>query len=148
MILPCGGRSLKNPPVHQITKVQRIFYYSTIQLSKISVLHPELTLWVPSSVTWKQKSIRKKWWRWTGSNRWPPACKAGALPAELHPQISDRLVGLGGLEPPTSRLSGVRSNQLSYRPIQETGDRNQETVKNSRHPAVTLLCLYDKPFLI
>ena len=27
-----------------------------------------------------------------------------------------RLVGLGGLEPPTSRLSGVRSNLLSYRP--------------------------------
>ena len=27
-----------------------------------------------------------------------------------------RLVGLGGFEPPTSPLSGVRSNQLSYRP--------------------------------
>ena len=27
------------------------------------------------------------------------------------------LVGLGGLEPPTSRLSGVRSNRLSYKPI-------------------------------
>ena len=27
------------------------------------------------------------WWRWTGSNRWPPACKAGALPAELHPRV-------------------------------------------------------------
>ena len=27
------------------------------------------------------------------------------------------LVGLGGLEPPTSRLSGVRSNHLSYRPL-------------------------------
>ena len=27
------------------------------------------------------------------------------------------LVGRGGLEPPTSRLSGVRSNHLSYRPM-------------------------------
>ncbi len=28
----------------------------------------------------------KPWWRRTGSNRRPPACKAGALPAELRPQ--------------------------------------------------------------
>ncbi len=28
-----------------------------------------------------------------------------------------RLVGLGGFEPPTSPLSGVRSNRLSYRPV-------------------------------
>ena len=27
----------------------------------------------------------ERWWRWGGSNSWPPACKAGALPAELHP---------------------------------------------------------------
>jgi hypothetical protein len=27
------------------------------------------------------------------------------------------LVGSSGLEPPTSRLSGVRSNQLSYEPM-------------------------------
>jgi hypothetical protein len=38
------------------------------------------------------------------------------------------LVGLGRLERPTSRLSGVRSNQLSYRPMardQRTDDRRQ-----------------------
>ena len=27
------------------------------------------------------------------------------------------MVGLGGLEPPTSPLSGVRSNHLSYKPL-------------------------------
>ena len=27
-----------------------------------------------------------KWWSLSGSNRRPPACKAGALPAELKPQ--------------------------------------------------------------
>jgi hypothetical protein len=37
------------------------------------------------------------------------------------------LVGLGRLERPTSRLSGVRSNQLSYRPVQTTEDRRQMT---------------------
>ena len=35
------------------------------------------------------------------------------------------MVGLGGLEPPTSRLSGVRSNHLSYRPDQRSETRNQ-----------------------
>ena len=33
------------------------------------------------------------------------------------------LVGSSGLEPPTSRLSGVRSNQLSYEPIQSDPGR-------------------------
>ena len=28
-----------------------------------------------------------------------------------------KVVGSSGLEPPTSRLSGVRSNRLSYKPI-------------------------------
>ena len=27
------------------------------------------------------------WWRLAGSNRWPPACRAGALPAELNPHV-------------------------------------------------------------
>ena len=68
----------------------------------------------------------KGWWSQTGSNRRPEACKATALPTELWPRQSNltrtrlnaqsKMVGLGGLEPPTSRLSSARSNQLSYRP--------------------------------
>ena len=58
----------------------------------------------------------RSWWSLSGSNRRPPACKASALPAELRPQETWKMVGLGGLEPPASPLSGVRSNHLSYRP--------------------------------
>ncbi len=32
------------------------------------------------------------------------------------PDRPESMVGLGGLEPPTSRLSSARSNQLSYKP--------------------------------
>ena len=42
------------------------------------------------------------------------------------------MVGSSGLEPPTSRLSGVRSNHLSYEPIYRTssvhgGDERDRT---------------------
>src|SRR3989344_7567943 len=63
------------------------------------------------------------WWRMTGPTRRPPACKAGALPAELLPQcpltvsVHWNLVGLVGLEPTPPALSRRCSNQLSYRPI-------------------------------
>ena len=64
-------------------------------------------------------------WRITDSNRWPPACKAGALASWANPPsikeiaISHvplrRCVVPGRLELPTSTLSVWRSNQLSYR---------------------------------
>jgi hypothetical protein len=72
--------------------------------------------------TRRQDLLRPKpWWSQTGSNRRPHACKARALPTELWPRFKTRrrpkaVVGLGGLEPPTSRLSSARSNQLSYKP--------------------------------
>ena len=79
------------------------------------------------------RSLSRFWWSQTGSNRRPHACKARALPTELWPQleaalavslsptvrprITQSVVGPGRLELPTSRLSGVCSNQLSYRPL-------------------------------
>lgn len=69
--------------------------------------------WDVSGTKTKSSRLQKNWWSWTGSNRRPPACKAGALPTELQPQ-TESLVGLGRLELPTSRLSSARSNQLSY----------------------------------
>src|SRR5271170_3794496 len=104
----------------------------------------------------------RDWWSQTGSNRRPHACKARALPTELWPRAggaeirkseirsqnanllaSDfwvlassrrrRLVGLGGLEPPTSRLSSARSNQLSYKPFgQKPEVRRSEARKSAR----------------
>ena len=39
-----------------------------------------------------------------------------AGPTGLAAGLGIGVVGLGGLEPPTSSLSGMRSNRLSYRP--------------------------------
>jgi hypothetical protein len=105
------------------------------------------------------------WWSQTVSNRRPPACKAGALPAELWPRsgvgcqvpgVKRRrgtlcplpalhltpdtwhlVVGLGRFELPTSRLSSARSNQLSYRPCQVSGVRTQMSGGAERHPHLT-----------
>ena len=85
------------------------------------------------------------WWSLPGSNRRPSACKADALPAELRPHVAaapgDGVVGRGGLEPPTSRLSGVRSNHLSYRPIRQKPARPaRRAAPNVARPAALHPC--------
>ena len=81
------------------------------------------------------------WWSQTESNRRPPECKSGALPTELWPRSCmsgtrpdperASMVGRGRVELPTSRLSGVRSNHLSYRP----GPGRQKPPQPSRRQA-------------
>ena len=63
------------------------------------------------------------WWRWADLNRWPSACKADALPTELHPlhkRIIFRplhlMVGLSRLERLTSPLSAGRSTTWAIGP--------------------------------
>ena len=41
-----------------------------------------------SGVRSNHLSYAPSWWRWGDSNPWPPACRAGALPAELHPHFA------------------------------------------------------------
>ncbi len=117
-----------------------------------------------SSVLCPQRATRA-WWSQTGSNRRPPACKAGALPTELWPRraegaTEDRpqmpedrtllasvlcppssdLVGLDRLERSTSPLSGVRSNHLSYRPVGPHGPTDdREQMSENRTPLTSVL---------
>jgi hypothetical protein len=51
-------------------------------------------------------------------------------PKHHHPQAI--MVGLGGLEPPTSRLSSARSNQLSYKPV----SRDRSEIQTRTRPAL------------
>jgi hypothetical protein len=51
-----------------------------------------------------------------------PRIARNTLDKEPASLIPEALVGLGRFELPTSRLSGVRSNQLSYRPRTGTAD--------------------------
>src|SRR5262245_43024694 len=98
------------------------------------------------------------WWSQTGSNRRPPACKAGALPTELWPLRDEesrsrqsrqqrpsapplidlagflKMVGLDRLERSTSPLSGVRSNHLSYRPEEHTRFKGQAPLRETPKP--------------
>ena len=48
---------------------------------------------VRSSQLSYRPGLLQAWWSWSGSNRRPPECKSGALPAELQPLVGD--LGLG-----------------------------------------------------
>ena len=45
--------------------------------------NPRPPAWQAGILTSWTTRPHKKWWDQQGSNLWPPACKAGALPAEL-----------------------------------------------------------------
>ena len=66
-------------------------------------------------LSYRPKYVLAQWWSQSGSNRRPPACKAGALPAELWPRVPGLLsLNAGHL---CGRLEG---NQLSL--VSKGGD--------------------------
>jgi hypothetical protein len=116
---PCGRSAVLTPSASLISARQT---HDRIGRGSAADRAPSFVVRPPSS----------DWWSQTGSNRRPHACKARALPTELWPRFKTRraqrpiLVGLGGLEPPTSRLSSARSNQLSYKPGSKVRGRRTE----------------------
>ena len=82
------------------------------------------THWISSALPRAFKPDFVRWSVWMDSNHRPHTTLAlflsgarfmRAVKATVLPIL--RLVGLDGLEPSTSRLSGARSNHLSYRPF-------------------------------
>jgi hypothetical protein len=136
LILPVPGTSRSWPVCADLIKSQdgaiqtKSFIHDVNQQVELGLKPAEiLEIWSTGTFpVFTTANAFGRWWRQTGSNRRPEACKATALPTELCPRLSvfpdeagfcpasHVMVGLGGLEPPTSRLSSARSNQLSYRP--------------------------------
>ena len=126
------------------------FTMSKSRMQRAAIGRSRLCIQVRDSVEEDPGCLRGEgWWSQPGSNRRPQACKASALPTELWPRSQDRLsrcarrlVGPGRVERPTSRLSGVRSNHLSYEPrlkngLQKSGIRRSKRcarMKRGRMP--------------
>jgi hypothetical protein len=108
----CALRSLVISLLRPSTPLQRAFRPRSSTFS----LHAYLRIcsFQRATRSTSNRPSRKIKWSRSGSNRRHPACKAGALPAELRPRLT--LVGLDRFELSTPRLSSVCSNQLSYRP--------------------------------
>jgi hypothetical protein len=76
--------------------------------------HTHATLLHDQGTPLKIDSIGKDWWTWGDSNPRPPACKAGALPTELHAhdknpctiRVFERLDGGTGVVCPSACPSG------------------------------------------
>ena len=73
-----------------------------------------------AKLSYAPKAFQEGWLRGRDLNPRPLGYEPNELPdcsTPRHPNIRALIVGLGRFELPTSRLSGVRSNQLSYRPV-------------------------------
>jgi hypothetical protein len=79
---------------------------------------------------WRVWAEPNLWWRRSGSNRRPPACKAGALPAELRPQRRATRA------PAKPTLSGFASRYRRHdRPLAQAASAGASKRLRSRCPS-------------
>ena len=84
-------------------------------------LNPKERIYSPPRLASSLSSRLLKWWRLTGSNRWPLACKASALPAELNLRSNGDPYGI------RTRVTAVKGrclNHLTNGPIKKRSRRD------------------------
>ena len=79
------GRNRSRRPLPEAAGTRFPFFFHCMRQSP-RALPAGKTLSSPRPL-WPKTGPATGWWRRSGSNRRPPACKAGALPAELRPQL-------------------------------------------------------------
>ena len=97
------------------TKLCRILGYRQERLSKLS--KNEFIIHSPTWGVIEFNTIISNFSNGADRDRTDDLRRAKPALSQLSYSPIDKLVGLSGFEPLTSRLSGVRSNQLSYRPV-------------------------------
>ena len=95
----------------------RVRYIKTGGASRDRTGDPLLAKQVLSQLSYGPEEMTSAASRSSDASREVRPGMAGALEAFRGWTRVKQLVGLGGLEPPASPLSGVRSNHLSYRPV-------------------------------
>ena len=85
LVLLVGPSGLEPPTSCLSGTRSNLLSYEPMWLVSDFLLTWLLPFWKVSLVSFLFKE--SNWWRWWDSNPWPPACRAGALPAELHPHL-------------------------------------------------------------
>jgi hypothetical protein len=96
---PCPGRRAKHAPRAMARKVKSLLHnVKDLITSRKRPTNPVSSSGRPAPAPMRQRPVgitqsrsafvssHSTWWSQTGSNRRPPACKAGALPTELWPR--------------------------------------------------------------
>ena len=83
-------------------------YKRMVGRSGFEPLNPKERIYSPPRLASSLSSQLLKWWRLTGSNRWPLACKASALPAELNLRSNGDPYGI------RTRVTAVKGRCLNH----------------------------------
>ena len=121
---------LRNPGVKKQFAVSSLLSSRSLILVVLGGIEPPtspLSGVRSSHLSYRPKPDHTQWWSWSGSNRRPPECKSGALPAELQPQkIKSRPIGCRAVN---TRLTTTLTTSINFE--QESGTYFQHSIARS-----------------